>query len=219
MYIECGNMSVWTIFAMLITQETHSMISKYTHRAINGYYCASGYIMNHTETDHQQCVAHCITSPSCPVLSYNLRGKYCLLGAEPCVVTAASRDFCVMTFRTLDDVSDVSKIPCINWRWFDGTEYPPVQLRKYLITVRWQENKGEVISTLPHVALYLVGSRFLLKELCWPYIRIVISWWCQSRAVWHGCHMWLVIHSPKGQWREVTWSLLAPHIVWGLWTT
>ena len=124
MYIECGNMSVWTIFAMLITQETHSMISKYTHRAINGYYCASGYIMNHTETEHQRCVAHSITSPSCWVLSYNLRGKYCLLGAEPCVVTAASSDFRVMIFRTLADVSDVSKSPCISWRWYDGTEYP-----------------------------------------------------------------------------------------------
>ena len=124
MHIVCGNLSVWTIFAMLITQETHSIITKYTHRAINGYYCANGCIMNHTETEHQRCVAHCITSPSCWVLSYNVRGKYCLLGAEPCVVSAANSDFRVMIFRTLADVSDVSKSPCISWRWYDGTEYP-----------------------------------------------------------------------------------------------
>ena len=92
--------------------------TKYTHRAMNGYYCASIYIHNYTSIEHQPCVAHCITDPDCWVLAYNARGKYCLLGTQPCANAVADNDFRMMTFRKHENVQ------CIQWVWSDGSSYP-----------------------------------------------------------------------------------------------
>ena len=118
------SMRIWTSASMWIFTVSFALQIvpaggvKYTHRPMNGYYCASAYMTNYTAIGHQSCVAHCITNPHCWVLAYNSRAKYCLLGTLPCAEAVAGDDFRMMTFRKHENIS------CIQWVWSDGTSYP-----------------------------------------------------------------------------------------------
>ena len=118
----CSLLRLWISFAVLMSRESLSVIIKYTHRVMNGYYCDNEYIKNHTAIGHQRCVAHCITSPFCWVLSYSEKGRYCLLGAEPCVASVANDDFRLMTFRKQEYFPFTSS--CIHWQYCLGTCQP-----------------------------------------------------------------------------------------------
>ena len=107
-----------TLTVSFLLHGTPAIGAKYTHRAANGYYCASDYISNYTAIEHQRCVAHCITNPYCWVLAYNSRGKYCLLGTHPCVTAEVDNDFRMMAFRKHEYLC------CIQWVWSDGSSYP-----------------------------------------------------------------------------------------------
>ena len=107
------------VFIILLALRLVSAIgTKYTIRAMNGYYCASDYINNYTAIEHQRCVAHCITNRHCWVLTYSSRGKYCLLGTQPCAKAVTDDDFRMMTFRGGENIH------CIQWVWSDGSSYP-----------------------------------------------------------------------------------------------
>ena len=115
MNIASSLLRFWISFAMLMNRESLSLITKYTHQAINGYYCDNAYIGNHTAIGHQRCVAHCITSPSGWVLSYNARGRYCLLGSEPCLASVVNDDFRLMAFRKQEQLPFT--VSCISWQF------------------------------------------------------------------------------------------------------
>ena len=107
------------VFMILLALQLVSAIgTKYTHRAMNGYYCASAYMTNYTAIEHQRCVAHCITNPHCWVIAYSSRVKYCLLGTQPCTKAVPDNDFWMMTFREHENIH------CIQWVWSDGSSYP-----------------------------------------------------------------------------------------------
>ena len=100
-------------------QTTSAIITKYTHQAMNGYYCVTPYISNYTAIEHQRCVDHCTTDPNCWILAYNSKGKYCLLATQLCVKAMVGDDFRMMTFRKHENIL------CIQWVWSDGIPYPP----------------------------------------------------------------------------------------------
>ena len=113
-----SSLPIWILAISLALQIIPAIGTKYTHRAMNGYYCAIAYTSNYTAIGHQRCVARCISDPHCWILAYNSREKYCLLGTQPCVKAVADKDFRMMIFRKHENMH------CIQWVWSDGSSYP-----------------------------------------------------------------------------------------------
>ena len=80
----------------------------HTNRPLNGFYCPNGLLKNISNIGQQVCLRHCLLHPSCRVLSYNQRDRFCMLGEIPCDVAENHTGYMLMVFKP--NVSEVCSI-------------------------------------------------------------------------------------------------------------